>query len=121
MAFDVAAWLMVWGLPLGIVLLGVAVLRWGLPGRWSALPLTVGLLMSPLLNLFLFYLLALVTGADISDGEIVTYPTPWPDWPDFYDYVMPNAIIGTSWVLLGWVLGSGRGERLGSGAERASL
>jgi hypothetical protein len=117
-AFDVAFWLMVWGLPLGIVLLGVAVLRWGLLGRWSALPLAVGLLMSPLLNLFLFYLLALVTGADISDGDIVTYPTPWPD---FYTYVVPNAIIGTSWVLLGWGLGSGRGECLGSGVERASL
>ena len=81
-------------------------------------PLAVGLLMSPLLNLFLFYVLALVTGADISDGEIVTYPTPWPD---FYTYVVPNAIIGTSWVLLRWVLGSGRGESLGSGAEGASL
>jgi hypothetical protein len=120
-AFEVAFWLMVWGLPLGIVLLGVAVLRWGLLGRWSVLPLAVGLLMSPLLNVFLFYLLALVTGADISDGEIVTYPTPWPDWSGFYIYVVPNAIIGTSWVLLGWVLLSGRGERLGSGAERASL
>jgi hypothetical protein len=120
-AFDVAFWLMVWALPLGIVLLGVAVLRWGLFGRWSALPLAVGLLMSPLLNLFLFYLLALLTGADISDGDIVTYPTAWPNWSGFYTYVVPNAIIGTSWVLLGWVLGSGRGERLGSSVEGASL
>ncbi len=74
--------------------------------------------MSPLLDLFLFYLLALLTGADISDGEIVTVPTPWPD---FYGYVVPNAIVGTSWVLLGWVLLAGRDERLGSGAEGASL
>jgi len=109
-AFDVAFWLMVWGLPLGIVLLGVAVLRWGLLGRWSFLPLAVGLLMKPLLGYFLFYLLALVTGADISDGDIVTVPTDWPDWPDFYAFVVPNAIVGTSWVLLGWVLLSGRRE-----------
>ncbi len=121
MALDVAAWLMVSGLPLGIVLLGVAVLRWGLFGRWSFLPLAVGLLMNPLLDYFLFYLLALLTGADISDGDIMLVPTPWPDWSGFYIYVVPNAIIGTSWVLLGWVLGSGRGERLASGAERASL
>jgi hypothetical protein len=33
MALDVSAWLMFSGLPLGIVLLGVAVLRWGLLGR----------------------------------------------------------------------------------------
>ena len=120
-AFDVAAWLMVWGLPLGVVMLSVAVLRWGLLGRWKLLPLAVGLLMSPLLNLFLFYLLALVTGADSSDGDIVTYPTSWPDWSGFHTFVVPNAIIGTSWVLLGWVLLSGRGERLGSGVEGASL
>ncbi|HSK83458.1 MAG TPA: hypothetical protein VK902_08655 [Rubrobacter sp.] len=120
MAFEVAAWLMVWGLPLGILLLGVAVLQWGLLGRWKLLPLAVGLLMSPLLNLLLFYVLALVTGADISDGDIVTYPTSWPNWSGFYTYVVPNAIIGTSWLLLGWVLGSGRAERLGSGVERAS-
>jgi hypothetical protein len=30
--------------------------------------------------------------------------TDWPDWPDFYVFVVPNAIVGTSWVLLGWVL-----------------
>jgi hypothetical protein len=119
-ALGVATWLMVWGLPLGIVLLGAAVLMWGLLGRWSALPLAVGLLMKPLLGYFLFYLLALVTGADISDGDIVTYPTSWPNWSGFYTYVVPNAIIGTSWVLLGWVLGSGRAERLDSGVERAS-
>ena len=112
---------MVWGLPLGVVMLSVAVLRWRLLGRWKLLPLAVGLLMSPLLNLFLFYLLALVTGADSSDGDIVTYPTSWPDWSGFHTFVVPNAIIGTSWVLLGWVLLSGRGERLGSGVEGASL
>jgi hypothetical protein len=117
MALGVAAWLMVWGLPLGIVLRGVAVLRWGLFGRWSALPLVVGLLMSPLQGVFLLYLLALLTGADISDGEIVTYPTPWPD---FYTYVVPNAMIGASWVLLGWVIWSGPDERPGSGVEGAS-
>jgi hypothetical protein len=110
MALGIAAWLMVWGLPLGIVLLGVAVLRWGLFGRWSALPLAVGLLMSPLLNLILFL--------PLPDVLVVT---DWPDWPDFYVYVVPNAIIGTSWVLLGWVLLSGRDERLGSGGEGASL
>lgn len=120
MALGVAAWLRLWGLPLGIVLLGVAVLKWGLFGRWSALPLAVGLLMSTLLNLFLFYLLALVTGADISNGEIVTYPTPWPDWPDFYTYGVPSAIVGTGWVLLGWVLWSSRDVSHGSGAEVAS-
>ena len=75
MALEVAAWLMAPGLPLGIVLLGVAVLEWGLLGRWSALPLAVGLLMNPLLNLFLFYLLALIKGANISDGDIMTVPT----------------------------------------------
>jgi hypothetical protein len=111
-AFDVADWLIVWGLPLGIVLLGVAVLRWGLLGRWSALPLAVGLLMSPLLNELLFLPLDLLTG---SDGMWV--PTSWPDWPGLFHFVVPNAIIGTSWVLLGWVLGSS----LGSGVERASL
>ena len=120
-ALGVVAWLVLSGLPLGIVLLGVAVLGWGLLGRWSVLPLAIGLLMKPLLGYLTFYLLALVTGADISDGDIVLNPTPWPDWPDFYIYVVPNAIIGTSWVLLGWVLWSDRGERLGSGAERASL
>jgi hypothetical protein len=110
MALGIAAWLMVRGLPLGIVLLGVAVLWWGLFGRWSALPLAVGLLMSPLLNLILFL--------PLPDVLVVT---DWPDWPDFYVYVVPNAIIGTSWVLLGWVLLSGRDERLGSGGEGASL
>jgi hypothetical protein len=75
MALGVADWLTLSGLPLGIVLLGVAVLRWGLLGRWSALPLAVGLLMNPLLNLFLFYLLALIKGANISDGDIMTVPT----------------------------------------------
>ncbi len=114
-AFDVAFWLMVWALPLGIVLLGVAVLRWGLLGRWSALPLAVGLLMSPLLRLLLFLPLYLVTGSDM------LVPTFWPDWPDFYVFVVPNAIVGSNWVLLGWVLWSGRGERLGSGVEGASL
>jgi len=121
MALDVCAWLMVRGLPLGIVLLGVAVIRWGLLGRWSALPLAIGLLMNPLLDLFLFYLLALIKGGDISDGDIVLNSTPWPDWSGFYIYVVPNAIIGTSWVLLGWVIWSGGDERLGSGAERTSL
>ena len=77
--------------------------------------------MKPLLGYFTFYLLALVRGADISDGDIVLYPTPWPDWSGFYIYVVDNAIIGASWVLLGWVLQSGRGKRLGSGVERASL
>jgi hypothetical protein len=114
-ALGVRAWLMLWGLPLGIVLLGVAVLRSGLFGRWKALPLAVGLLMSPLLNLLLFLPLYLVTGSDI------LVPTDWPDWPDFAFFVVPNAIVGTSWVLLGWVLLSGRGERLSSGVERASL
>ncbi|MDQ3638096.1 MAG: hypothetical protein M3426_08905 [Actinomycetota bacterium] len=121
MALDVSAWLMLSGLPLGIVLLGVAVLRWGLLRRWSVLPLAIGLLMKPLLGYFTFYLLALVTGADISDGDIMLVPTPWPDWSGFYTYVVDNAIIGTSWVLLGWVLWSSRAERLGSGVERASL
>jgi hypothetical protein len=120
-ALDVSAWLMMSGLPLGIVLLGVAVLEWGLLGRWKALPLAVGLLMNPLLNLFLFYLLALLTGADISDGDIVTVPTAWPNWSGFYTYVVPNAIIGASWMLLGWVIWSSRDEHLGSGVEEASL
>jgi hypothetical protein len=71
--------------------------------------------MSSLLNLLLFLPLYLVTGSDM------LVPTPWPDWPDFLVYVVPNAIVGTSWVLLGWVLGSGRGESLGSGVERISL
>ena len=114
-ALGVAAWLMVWGLPLGILLLGVAVLGSGLLGRWSALPLAVGLLMSPLLRLLLFLPLYLVTGSDM------LVPTDWPDWPTFYFFVVPNAIVGTSWVLLGWVLWSSRDERLGSGVERASL
>jgi len=114
-ALGVADWLMVWGLPLGILLLGVAVLRWGLFGQWSALPLAVGLLMSPLLYNLLFLPLYLVTGSDM------LVSTDWPDWPDFYIFVVPNAIIGASWVLLGWVLGSGRGDRLGSGVEGASL
>jgi hypothetical protein len=114
-AFDVVGWLFLWGLPLGIVLLGVAVLGSGLFGRWKVLPLAVALLMSPLLNLLLFLPLYLVTGSDI------LVPTDWPDWPDFYFFVVPNAIIGTSWVLLGWVLLSGRGARLGPSAERASL
>jgi hypothetical protein len=121
MALEVTAWLMMSGLPLGIVLLGVAVLEWGLLGRWKALPLAVGLLMKPLLNFFLFYLLALVKGADISDGDIVTVPTAWPNWSGFYTYVVPNAILGASWVLLGWVIWSSRDERLGSGVEEASL
>ena len=108
-------WLMVWGLPLGIVLLGVAVLGSGLFGRWKALPLAVGLLMSPLGNLILFLPVYLVTGSDI------LVSTFWPDWSDFYVFVVPNAIVGTSWVLLGWVLLSGRGECLGSGVEGASL
>jgi hypothetical protein len=90
-------WLMLWGLPLGIVLLGVAVLGSGLLGRWKALPLAVGLLMSPLGNLLIF-----LPAPDTLVG------TPWPDWPDFYVFVVPNAIVGTSWVLLGWVLLSGR-------------
>jgi hypothetical protein len=120
-ALSVATWLMVWGLPLGIVLLGVAVLEWGLLGRWSALPLAVGLLMNPLLGLFLFYLLALVKGADISVWDIMTVPTFWPNWSGFYTYVVPNAIIGASWMLLGWVIWSSRDESLASGAERTSL
>jgi hypothetical protein len=101
-ALGVPPMLMVWGLPLGIVLLGVAVLRLGLLGRWKALPLAVGPLMSPLLNLILFLPVYLVTGSDM------LVPTDWPDWPDFYVFVVPNAIVGTSWVLLGWVLLSGR-------------
>jgi hypothetical protein len=76
--------------------------------------------MNPLFNLSLFYLLALIKGADISDGDIMTVPTAWPNWSGFYAYVVPNAILGASWVLLGWVLLSSRGERLGSGAERTS-
>jgi hypothetical protein len=99
-----------WGLPLGIVLLGVAVLRLGLLGRWKVLPLAVGLLMSPLGNLLIFL-----------PAPDTLVPTDWPDWPAFYVFVVPNAIVGTSWVLLGWVLLSGRGERLGSGVEGASL
>jgi hypothetical protein len=121
MALGVADWLMLSGLPLGIVLLGAGVLRWGLLGRWSVLPLAVGLLMKPLLGYFTFYLLALIKGADISDGDIMTVPTAWPNWSGFYFYVVDDAIIGASWVLLGWVLLSGRAEGLGSGVERASL
>ena len=109
-ALGVAAWLMLCGLPLGIALLGVVVLRSGLLGRWKALPLAVGLLMSPLGNLLIFL-----------PAPDMLVPTDWPDWPDFYVFVVPNAIVGTSWVLLGWVLLSGRGERLGSGVEGASL
>ncbi|HEY6581455.1 MAG TPA: hypothetical protein VIZ60_10030 [Rubrobacter sp.] len=109
-ALGVVEGLFLWGLPLGIVLLGVAVLRWGLFGRWSALPLAVGLLMSPRLSPILFLPL-----------PDMVVPTAWPDWPEFYIFVVPNAIIGTSWVLLGWVLLSGRDERLGSGVEGASL
>lgn len=114
-ALGVAAWLRLWGLPLGIALLGVAVLGSGLLGRWKVLPLAVGLLMSPLLHTLLFLPLYLVTGSDM------LVPTFWPDWPDFVVFVVPNAIVGSSWVLLGWVLWSGRGERLGSGVEGASL
>jgi hypothetical protein len=114
-ALGVAAWLFLWGLPLGIVLLGVDVLGSGLLGRWKALPLAVGLLMSPLGNLILFLPVYLVTGSDM------LVSTFWPDWPDFYVFVVPNAIVGSSWVLLGWVLWSGRGECLGSGVEGASL
>jgi hypothetical protein len=121
MALGVSGWLMLSGVPLGIVLMSVAVLELGLLGRWKALPLAVGLLMNPLLNLFLFCLLALVKGADISDGDIVTVPTAWPNWSGFYTYVVPNAIIGASWVLLGWVLWSSRGEHRDSSAEQASL
>jgi hypothetical protein len=76
--------------------------------------------MKPLLGYFTFYLLALVTGADISDGDIMTVPTAWPNWSGFYIYVVDNAILGASWVLLGWVFLSSRDERLGSGAERTS-
>jgi hypothetical protein len=76
--------------------------------------------MNPLLNLFLFYLLALFEGADISDGDSVTYPTAWSNCSGFYTYLVPNAIVGTSWVLLGWMLLSSRGEHRGSSAERAS-
>ena len=119
-ALAIVAWLALSGLPLGIVLLGVAVLRWGLLGRWSVLPLAIGLLMKPLLGYFTFYLLALIKGADISDGDIVLNPAPWPDWSGFYVYVVDSAVIGTSWVLLGWVLLSGRAEGLGSGVERTS-
>jgi hypothetical protein len=97
-ALSVPPMLMVWGLPLGIALLGVVVLRSGLLGRWKALPLAVGLLMSPLLYNLLFLPLYLVTGSDM------LVSTDWPDWPDFYVFVVPNAIVGTSWVLLGWVL-----------------
>ncbi|HEY6582915.1 MAG TPA: hypothetical protein VIZ60_17525, partial [Rubrobacter sp.] len=92
-ALGVATWLMLWGLPLGIVLLGVAVLGSGLLGRWKALPLAVGLLMSPLGNLLIFL-----------PAPETLVSTFWPDWPDFYVFVVPNAIVGTSWVLLGWVL-----------------
>jgi hypothetical protein len=63
--------------------------------------------MSPLGNLLIFL-----------PAPDMLVPT---DWPDFYVFVVPNAIVGTSWVLLGWVLLSGRGERLGSGVEGASL
>ena len=66
-------------------------------------------------------MLALIIGANISDGDIMTVPTAWPNWSGIYTYVMLIAILGASWVLLGWVLWSGRVERLGSGAERASL
>jgi hypothetical protein len=90
---DVVEWLFLWGLPLGIVLLGVAVLGWDLLGRWKVLPLAVGLLMSPLLNTLLFL--------PLPDTWV---PTGWPDWLDLYVFVVPNAIVGTSWVLLGWVL-----------------
>jgi hypothetical protein len=51
----------------------------------------------------------------------MTVPTAWPNWPGFYFYVVPTAIIGASWVLLGWVIWSSRDERLGSGIEEASL
>jgi hypothetical protein len=35
--------------------------------------------------------------------------------------VVPNAILGASWMLLGWVIWSSRDEHLGSGVEEASL
>jgi hypothetical protein len=49
--------------------------------------------------------LALIMGADISDGDIMTVPTAWPNWSGFYFYVVDNAILGVSWVLLGGCFG----------------
>lgn len=50
-------------------------------------------------------MLALIMGADISDGDIMTVPTAWPNWSGFYLYVVDNAILGVSWVLLGGCFG----------------
>ena len=72
-------------------------LGWGLLGRWKVLPLAIGLLMSPLLNTLRFL--------PLPDTWV---PTGWPDWLNLYVFVVPNAIVGTSWVLLGWVFLSGR-------------
>jgi hypothetical protein len=49
--------------------------------------------------------LALIMGADISDGDIMTVPTAWPNSSGFYLYVVDNAILGVSWVLLGGCFG----------------
>ncbi len=91
------------GLPLATVLLGVAVWRSGVLGRWGFLPVALGALSSPLMWALVFaggYLVAGQDGMVVSSGELA----------DLYFFGVPHLVAGLGWALLGWLLFSGRVE-----------
>ena len=59
--FSIAAGAAYFGGPTGVVLLGVAALRTRGLGRWRVLPLTLGLLLSPLPSVLLFRLYPMIS------------------------------------------------------------
>lgn len=94
--------LMTFGLPLALILLGIAVWRSGTMGRWNLLPISVGIAT------FLIPL-ATITVAHLLLGGVLSSPS---FFTAFATIGMPGLVIGFMWTLLGLaVVRSGRSER----------
>lgn len=108
--FAVLGGVKVLGLPLATTLLGVAAWRSGVLGRWGALPIFLGLAMSPLSVSVVLLVFHLLIDLDRPFGFDLA--------ADLLLFGVPNAVTGLGWALFGWLLFSGRDE---NGRESAPV
>ena len=88
------------GLPLAMALLGIAVWRSGVFGRWRSLPLFVALLASPL-PVFTVALIIFPAGEVLSREGVTSPLTTIDHWLIFG---LPAMLTGLGWMLFGFVL-----------------
>ena len=106
-----AYWLGFRFLCIGLVLLGVATIKaQALPGRWSALPLTLGLLG---LGRILFMFFAVTVGstglnAPETGDELGTFLSSWAGTLTS----MLGLLFGLGWLCLGYALWAGKTEEI---------